>query len=80
MLRHGAVSHSEGLEDAKDFFGVPAGHLTKQGRVQAAKLGKLRFGEYHYLKEFIAYKYNQNAFLSLGQKTDRHTQMGDTLI
>ena len=67
--------------DAEEFFGVPSGHLTKPGLVQAARLGRQRFIEYHYNKDaVIAWKYNQNAFLSLAQPQSASTIMGERLI
>lgn len=78
MIRHGAVSHD--LPNAEEFFGVPSGHLTKHGWSQAAYLGRKRFSEYNYLKEYIAWKYNPNAFLSLGPRTHASKIMGEKLM
>ena len=50
MVRNGASSQN---------------YLTHNGRIQGSKLGAKRYGELRHLKEFVAVKYNPNAFLSL---------------
>ena len=54
MIRHAARSSNEDNVDSMEFFGVPKGHITKKGRIEAYKIGMKRKEEYIHEKGLLS--------------------------